>query len=213
MVDYPGTAMLSLAVTALILLTSLDGTTYPRCSAPIYILGVAGAVLIGVFALAGRRATDRQVPVLPHGRFRGDNPRHAPALADGVGSSTRQDAACMLVLGMGIGGVMQVLVIIVQNGVPHSELGWQPPVPRRLRSVSQPAPWPGNPPLNHCQLVISVDVGGRVCSAVLDCRSVKRGWGTNVSLDNRGSASPGSILLGRPDARDSAPGRLAEAGW
>jgi hypothetical protein len=29
----------------------------------------------------------------------------------------------MLVLGMGIGGVMQVLVIIVQNGVPHSELG------------------------------------------------------------------------------------------
>ncbi len=39
-----------------------------------------------------------------------------------------------------IGGVMQVLVIIVQNGVPHSELGWRPPVPRRLRSVSQPAP-------------------------------------------------------------------------
>src|SRR6202042_538204 len=29
----------------------------------------------------------------------------------------------MLVLGMGIGGVMQVLVIIVQNAVPHSELG------------------------------------------------------------------------------------------
>ena len=44
----------------------------------------------------------------------------------GVGSSTRQDAACMLVLGMGIGGIMQVLVIIVQNGVPHSELGWRP---------------------------------------------------------------------------------------
>ena len=41
----------------------------------------------------------------------------------GVGSSTWQDAVYMLVLGMGIGGVMQVLVIIVQNGVPHSELG------------------------------------------------------------------------------------------
>ena len=41
----------------------------------------------------------------------------------GVGSSTFQDAAYMLVLGMGLGGVMQVLVIIVQNGVPHSELG------------------------------------------------------------------------------------------
>jgi MFS family permease len=33
------------------------------------------------------------------------------------------DAVYMLVLGMGIGGVMQVLVIIVQNAVPHSELG------------------------------------------------------------------------------------------
>ena len=29
----------------------------------------------------------------------------------------------MLVLGLGLGGVMQVLVIIAQNGVPHSELG------------------------------------------------------------------------------------------
>ena len=47
----------------------------------------------------------------------------------GVGSSALQDPACMLVLGMGIGGVMQVLVIIVQNGVPHIELGWRPPIP------------------------------------------------------------------------------------
>ena len=38
-------------------------------------------------------------------------------------SSTFADALYMLVLGMGLGGVMQVLVIIVQNGVPHSELG------------------------------------------------------------------------------------------
>jgi hypothetical protein len=41
----------------------------------------------------------------------------------GVGTPTALDALYMLVLGMGIGGVMQVLVIIVQNGVPHSELG------------------------------------------------------------------------------------------
>jgi hypothetical protein len=40
-----------------------------------------------------------------------------------VHTSTALDALYMLVLGMGIGGVMQVLVIIVQNGVPHSELG------------------------------------------------------------------------------------------
>ena len=38
-------------------------------------------------------------------------------------SSTAFDALSMLVLGIGLGGVMQVLVIIVQNGVPHSELG------------------------------------------------------------------------------------------
>ena len=41
----------------------------------------------------------------------------------GVHTPTALDALYMLVLGMGIGGVMQVLVIIVQNGVPHSELG------------------------------------------------------------------------------------------
>ena len=106
---------------------------------------------------------------------------------------------------------MQVLVIIVQNGVPHSELGRQPLVRHRLwsgydRSLAEKSP------LNHYQLVISVDVGERVCSAVLGCRSVKRGWGTNVSLGNRGSVSPGSILLGRPDVRESAPARLTEAG-
>jgi EmrB/QacA subfamily drug resistance transporter len=38
-------------------------------------------------------------------------------------TSTAFDALGMLVLGMGLGGVMQMLVIIVQNGVPHSELG------------------------------------------------------------------------------------------
>jgi hypothetical protein len=38
-------------------------------------------------------------------------------------SSTLYDSLSMLVLGMGLGAVMQVLVTIVQNGVPHSELG------------------------------------------------------------------------------------------
>ena len=189
--------MLSLAVTSLILLTSLGGTTYPWKSAPIYILGVAGVVLIAVFVLVERRAAE---PVLPLHLFklrtfsvtslvgfivgfamfgaitylpaffqvvRGISPTISgvyllPLMAGllavsigsgqiisktgkyrffpiagsalmtlglyllslmGVGSSTLQDAAYMLVLGMGIGGVMQVLVIIVQNGVPHSELG------------------------------------------------------------------------------------------
>ena len=131
----------------------------------------------------------------------------------GVGSSTRQDAACMLVLGMRIGvscrcwssSCRTVCRTANWAGDLRCHVGYGPF--HHHRSLA------GKSPLNHYQLVISVDVGERVCSAVLGCRSVKRGWGTNVSLDNRGSASPGSILLGRPDVRDSAPARLTEAGW
>ena len=196
-IDYLGTLVLSLAATSLILLTSLGGTTYPWKSAPIYILGVAGVLLIGVFVLVERRAAE---PVLPLHLFklrtfsvtslvgfivgfamfgaitylpaffqvvRGISPtisgvyllplmaglllvsigsgqlisktgkyRFFPIAGTALmtlglfllhlmdaGSSTFLDAIYMLVLGMGIGGVMQVLVIIVQNGVPHSELG------------------------------------------------------------------------------------------
>ena len=54
-IDYLGTVLLSAAATSLILLTSLGGTTYAWASAPIYILGIAGVVLIGLFVLAERR--------------------------------------------------------------------------------------------------------------------------------------------------------------
>jgi EmrB/QacA subfamily drug resistance transporter len=196
-IDYLGTVVLSLAVTALVLLTSLGGTTYAWNSTPIYILGVAGAVLIGVFVVVERRAVE---PVLPLHLFklrtfsttsivgfivgfamfgaitylpaffqvvRGISPtisgvyllplmagllimsigsgqvisrvgkyRYFPIAGTalitvglfllhlmGVHSSTFLDAVYMLVLGLGLGSVMQVLVIIVQNGVPHGELG------------------------------------------------------------------------------------------
>jgi EmrB/QacA subfamily drug resistance transporter len=196
-IDYLGTIVLSLAATSLILLTSLGGTTYPWRSAPIYILGVAGVALIGLFVVVERRAAE---PIIPLHLFRlrvfsvsslvgfivgfamfgaitylpaffqvvrGISPTISgvyllPLMAGlllvsigsgqviartgkyrffpiagsavmtlgmyllslmGVGSATFADAVYMLVLGMGIGGVMQVLVIIVQNAVPHSELG------------------------------------------------------------------------------------------
>jgi EmrB/QacA subfamily drug resistance transporter len=196
-IDYLGTVVLTLAATSLILLTSLGGTTYPWASAPIYILGVAGAALIGLFVLVERRAAEPIVPlhlfklrtfsvtsvvgfIVGFAMFgaitylpaffqvvRGISPtisgvyllplmagllavsigsgqiisrtgkyRFFPIAGSGVmalglfllhlmsvASSTFEDAVYMLVLGMGIGGVMQVLVIIVQNGVPHSELG------------------------------------------------------------------------------------------
>jgi EmrB/QacA subfamily drug resistance transporter len=41
----------------------------------------------------------------------------------GPGTSAGLEALYMIILGAGLGGVMQVLVIIVQNAVPHSELG------------------------------------------------------------------------------------------
>ena len=196
-IDYLGTVVLGLAVTSLILLTSLGGSTYAWSSLPIYILGVAGVVLIGVFLLVERRAAE---PVLPLHLFklrafsttsvvgfivgfamfgaitylpaffqvvRGISPTISgvyllPLMAGllavsigsgqiisrtgkyrffpiagaaamtlglyllslmGVHSATWQDAVYMFVLGAGIGGVMQVLVTIVQNAVPHSELG------------------------------------------------------------------------------------------
>ena len=196
-IDYLGTAVLSLGVTSVILLTSLGGTTYAWGSAPVYILGGAGVLLAGLFLLVERRAAE---PVLPLHLFRlrtfsvtslvgfivgfamfgaitylpaffqvvrGISPTlsgvyllplTAGLLAVSIGSGqvisktgkyrffpiagtalmtlglyllsltgvhtpVLRDAACMLVLGLGIGGVMQVLVTIVQNGVPHSELG------------------------------------------------------------------------------------------
>jgi len=196
-IDYIGTTILALAATAFILLTSLGGTTYGWNSAPIWILGISGVLLTGVFVLVERKAVE---PVLPLHLFRlrafwvtsvvgfivgfamfgaitylpaffqvvrGVSPTLSgvqllPLMAGllivsigsgqlisrtgryrfwpiagsammtlgmyllslmGVGTSSVLDSLYMLVLGMGIGGVMQVLVIIVQNAVPHSELG------------------------------------------------------------------------------------------
>jgi EmrB/QacA subfamily drug resistance transporter len=196
-IDYLGTAVLSLAATSFILLTSLGGTTYAWSSAPIWILGIAGVASVGAFIVIERRAKE---PVLPLHLFkerafsvtsvvgfivgfamfgaitylpvffqvvRGLSPTVSgvqvlPLMAGllvvsigsgqiisrtgryrffpiagsavtaiglfllsqmGVGTSPALEALYMVVLGMGIGGVMQVLVIIVQNAVPHSELG------------------------------------------------------------------------------------------
>jgi EmrB/QacA subfamily drug resistance transporter len=41
----------------------------------------------------------------------------------GPGTTTWREALYMIVLGMGLGSVMQVLVLIVQNAVPYAELG------------------------------------------------------------------------------------------
>jgi EmrB/QacA subfamily drug resistance transporter len=196
-IDYTGTTVLALAATSFILMTSLGGSTYAWSSAPIWVLGACGVVLVGVFVFVERQARE---PILPLHLFRlrafwvtsvvgfivglamfgaitylpaffqvvrGVSPTFSgvqllPLMAGllvvsigsgqvisrtgryrfwpiagtatmtlglyllshmGVGTSSVMDSLYMLILGMGLGGVMQVLVIIVQNAVPHSELG------------------------------------------------------------------------------------------
>jgi len=57
-IDYTGTLLLAGAATALILLTSLGGTTYRWLSAPIFILGAGAVVLFGVFLWVERDAIE-----------------------------------------------------------------------------------------------------------------------------------------------------------
>ena len=196
-IDYLGTAVLMLSASCLVLFTSLGGTTYPWGSAAIISLGVAGAVLLGVFVVIERHARE---PVLPLHLFsnrafsatsvvgfivgfamfgavtylpaffqivHGQSPTASglqllPLLAGliifstasgfiisrtgryrvfpiigtalitvgllllsrlGIATSLTVAALYMFVLGIGLGCVMQVLVLIVQNAVPYTELG------------------------------------------------------------------------------------------
>ncbi|MHB1496928.1 MAG: MDR family MFS transporter [Acidimicrobiales bacterium] len=196
-IDYLGAAVITASASALVLVASLGGTTYAWGSAPIIIMAVVGAVLVGVFIVVERHARE---PVLPLHLFKdrtfsvtsvvgfiigfamfgaitylpaffqvvkGISPMLSgvqllPLMAGllvtttgsglvisrtgkyrlfpivgagvttgglyllslmGVGTSDAVNALYMVVLGIGIGLVMQVLVILVQNAVPQSELG------------------------------------------------------------------------------------------
>jgi EmrB/QacA subfamily drug resistance transporter len=196
-IDYLGTVVLMLSVTCLVLFTSLGGTSYPWGSPLMIAFAFAGAVLLGVFIVVERRATE---PILPLHLFsnrgfsstsvvgfivglalfgavtylpvffqivHGESPTTSglqllPLLAGlivcstgsgvvisltgryrvfpiagtalitvgilllsqvGVGTSLIVAALFMFVLGVGLGCVMQVLVLIVQNAVPYPELG------------------------------------------------------------------------------------------
>jgi EmrB/QacA subfamily drug resistance transporter len=65
-IDYLGTILLTLSTTALVLFTSLGGSTYPWGSAPIIAMAVAGVVLAVLFLAVERRAAE---PVIPLGLF------------------------------------------------------------------------------------------------------------------------------------------------
>jgi EmrB/QacA subfamily drug resistance transporter len=196
-IDYLGAALLACGLSAVVLFTSLGGTTYPWQSAQILGLIAGAAVLLPLFVLAERRAPE---PIMPLELFRnriftatssigfvvglalfgaitympvflqivkGESPtgsglqltpmmlgvlvtsvtsgqlisrfgRYKPfPIAGtavmtiglvllsrlGIGSATWVASAYMLVLGLGIGMVMQVLVLAVQNSVEHRLMG------------------------------------------------------------------------------------------
>jgi EmrB/QacA subfamily drug resistance transporter len=61
-IDYLGAGVLAAAVSAIVLVASLGGTTWPWGSAQTIAVGALGIVLLGVFLLVERRAPE---PVLP----------------------------------------------------------------------------------------------------------------------------------------------------
>jgi len=62
-IDYLGTALIALSATALVLFTSLGGSSYPWTSPFIISLAVAGVVFAVLFLLAERRAVEPIIPL------------------------------------------------------------------------------------------------------------------------------------------------------
>src|SRR4051794_34571042 len=196
-IDYLGAAVLAGGLSAVVLFTSLGGTTYGWSSGPIVAMGVVGAALLVLFPFVERRAAE---PILPLELFRNRIFNATSAVGFIVGlalfgtvtflpfyfqvvkgySATRSGllltpmmlgllitsilsgnlisrfgrykpfpiagtavmtvgvfllsrltvsspmwvaALYMLILGLGLGMVMQVLVLAVQNAVPYRLLG------------------------------------------------------------------------------------------
>jgi EmrB/QacA subfamily drug resistance transporter len=196
-IDYVGTALLSLALVALVLMVTLGGTTYPWVSAPIIILAAVTVAALAAFLFVERRVAEPVFPprllndriftaagvvallvgfamfgaitFLPlyYQVVRGESPttsgleilplmggllltsiagglivsrtgkyRFFPIVGTAVmtvglfllstlspDSSTIWAVASMFVAGFGIGLVMQVLVVAVQNSVKYEDLG------------------------------------------------------------------------------------------
>src|SRR4051812_37720198 len=196
-IDYAGAVLLAVALSAIILVTDLGGTTYPWSSPIVVAIGALGLVSLALFLVVERRAAE---PVLPLHLFRnaafsvtsvvalivgfamfgsitylplylqvvkGASPTGSglemlpmmggmltssivsgqlisrtgrykifPVVGTGVmtiglfllsrlpvGASTVRILATLLLLGLGMGLVMQVLVIAVQNAVDYRDLG------------------------------------------------------------------------------------------
>jgi EmrB/QacA subfamily drug resistance transporter len=196
-IDYLGAAVLAGGLSAIVLFTSLGGTTYGWSSGPIIVMGVIGVVLLVLFPFVERRAAEPILPLelfhnrifdatsavgfivglalfgavtfLPFyfqvakgysatesgllltpmmlgllitsilsgnlisrfGRYKPFPIAGTAIMTVGVFLLSRltistpvwQAALYMLILGLGLGMVMQVLVLAVQNAVPYRLLG------------------------------------------------------------------------------------------
>jgi EmrB/QacA subfamily drug resistance transporter len=207
--DYLGTALLGAAVTAVILLTTWGGTTYPWASAEIIGTAIIAAALLVAFYFVEKKADE---PLMPPSLFRnsvfrvtsvvgfivgflmfgviiyiplylqtvhGSSPTTSglqllptilgmlltgilsgrlvtrwgrykvfPILGTAITAvgfyllslmtpttSTVESSMCMFVVGLGIGMVMQVLVVAVQNAVPYGQLGTATSAATFFRSI------------------------------------------------------------------------------
>jgi len=134
-VDYVGALLLTTALSAVILFTGLGGTTFPWTS-PVMI-GLMAASIAGVIAFVAVEMRARE-PILPMSLFANRNFAVASSVGFIVGlslfglgalsllaidSGDWQTAIDALWLGLGMGMVMQVLLIAVQNSVDYERLG------------------------------------------------------------------------------------------
>jgi len=102
-IDYVGAALLAGGLSAIVLYTSLGGTTYPWGSALMILLVVIGVLLLGAFALAEARAKE---PILPLPLFRNRVFSVASALS--------------FIVGMGLFGAVTYLPLYLQEVKGHS---------------------------------------------------------------------------------------------
>ena len=118
-IDYLGAILLTLGVTALLLVATWGGSQFPWLSPPILALSGAGIVLLSIFAVQELRAPE---PILPPRLFRNDIFRTANACASVVsmvmfGTTMLLPIYLQLVVGMSAGRSGLLLVPLTAASV------------------------------------------------------------------------------------------------
>jgi EmrB/QacA subfamily drug resistance transporter len=264
--DYAGTVLLAVGLSAIVLLTTLGGNTYAWGSAQIVGLGVVGVVGIFAFVRIESRAAE---PILPLHLFRnrvfrvtgaigfvigfalfgaltylplfqqvvrGDSPTESglqliPVMAGvligsigsgqvitatgrykafpvagtaiaaigmvllsrlDAGTSTLYGGFAMFVMGLGLGLVMQVLVLAVQNAVDYAELGVATSAATLFRSIGG-------------------SLGTALLGAIFTSRLTHELAGSAAAQASSGSIDPSALSRLPATVRDSYTGAFTDA--